>query len=86
MNRGDSQLITLKDAIDFLNELVKIDADALRALIGHRVPCNNGLVDHPTVQVGEFGGVFQVGMLGILNGLFGVNEDGYGFITVRGDN
>ena len=82
MNRKERQLVTLEDVIDFLNELVKIDADALRALIIHRVDCNEELALHPTVQVSGWpGDGYAVGMLGILNGLFGATEDGIGFLT-----
>jgi hypothetical protein len=56
----------------FLNTLVALDPDAMMALVESRVPCNEVLADHPTVQVhvGE-GGQPMVGLLGILNGLVG---------------
>lgn len=42
----------------------------MQALVESRVPCNDALADHPTVQVGEGpGGRPVVGLLGILNGL-----------------
>lgn len=75
------EYVTAVGVIDFLNELVKIDAGALKMLIDHRVICNEELALHPTVQVRETDDCYLVGMLGILNGLFGVDENEIGFIT-----
>jgi hypothetical protein len=58
----------------FLNELLEIDRPAMGAMIANRVPCNEGLADHPTVQVGKQNGGYHVGMLGILNGLCGIRQ------------
>ena len=69
--------VTLDETIDFLNELIKIDAPAIAALIANRVPCNKQLADHPTVQCTAQHGGFSVGMLGIINGLFGAHEGEY---------
>lgn len=58
---------TLDETIAFLNELVRIDPEAVRQLVETRVDCNQAMVDHPSViVVGS-----RVGLLGILNGLFG---------------
>lgn len=79
--------ITLDEAIVFLDSLVKIDASALCGLIEHRVLCNDALADHPTVQVGSPPGEpARVGVLGILNGLFGANEAGWGPIGANFDD
>ena len=56
-----------------LNEAYKADASAIHSLICNRVPCNQALADHPTIQV-EINNMtptetFSVGMLGIINGL-----------------
>lgn len=69
-----------------LNEIVKADRMALGALIEHRVPCNEALADHPTVQAhSENGKPTTVGLLGILNGLVGTIDagprKGWGFIA-----
>jgi len=72
--------------IVFLNELLKLDPQAIKILIEKRVPCNEALADHPTVQVqarekkDEPG--FAVGVLGIVNGLLGIDADGWGFVCV----
>lgn len=67
--------------VDFLNELLEIDRPAIAALIANRVPCNQRMADHPTVQVGAQHGGFHVGLLGILNGLCGIHENGMGAIA-----
>ena len=57
-----------KIAIDFLNDLLAKDPVMLNSIMNHYVNCNDEIMDHPTVQVdGD-----RVGILGILNGLFGI--------------
>ena len=68
--------------VDLLNELIKQDPDAMSALISARVPCGELLADHPTVQVGETDTGYEVGLLGILNGLCGADSKGRGFVAV----
>ncbi len=82
---GIRESITLDETIEFLNELIGIDRPAVAALLLNRVPCNERLARHPTVQVMRRNG-FQVGMLGILNGLFGADESGRGTITIMLDD
>lgn len=62
--------------VAYLNELVELDRQAIAALIANRVPCNEGVANHPSCQVGKQHGEYHVGLLGILNGLCGVYEDG----------
>jgi hypothetical protein len=76
-----------KDAgemVEFLNSLVETDRYAMADLLCQRVPCNRKLADHPTVQVAAHNrrdttippGGFRVGILGVLNGYYGIHEDG----------
>ena len=75
--------------VNLLNEVCETDRGAIDALVSHRVPCNESLAEHPTVQVGpalndvgpdvSFG--YVVGLCGILNGLCGVDENGWGLIA-----
>lgn len=74
--------MTIDDVIEFFNELVKIDRPATASLLLNRVPCNGDLARHPTVQVFKKNGG-QVGLLGILNGLFGTLGDGHGPIGLK---
>ena len=77
-----NQTVTPDKAVAYLNELIEIDGAAIGALIENRVPCNQSLAEHPSVQVsGEYDN-FKVGLLGILNGLFGADKSGWGTITV----
>lgn len=66
--------------IQRLNEIARVDPDAMAALIKTRVPCNDAMLRHPTVQVarqvGASDDAFEVGFLGMLNGIIGVIEDG----------
>jgi len=75
--------ITLQDTINLLNEMLALDARATYRLISSRAACNKELGDHPTIQVLDIG---EVGLLGVLNGLFGVDEEDYGAIAAVFDN
>ena len=75
------QSVTLDDLVNYLNELINIDKAAIAALINNRVPCNEQLAEHPTVQVLPQNDSHYVGLFGILNGLFGIHEDERGPIA-----
>lgn len=84
--------VTIDQAIELLNELVQLDRQCVTNLIRARfpttqrwsgtLPCNSALAQHPTVQCDSSG---AVGLLGIINGLFGTLDEGdragWGFIT-----
>lgn len=57
-----------KTFLDTLNEAVKADPVAMAALCESRVPCNDVLADHPTIQVCGFD-PSVVGVIGIVNGI-----------------
>lgn len=74
--------VTIQETVDFLNELLKTDPVAIASLFSVRMACNKALADHETVQVGALSvSYFQVGMIGILNGLFGIDEHRWGHIA-----
>lgn len=76
--------VTPAEAVNFLNTLLELDRTAVTQLVFQRVSCNRALADHETVQVSQAGPeFFKVGLLGILNGLFGVSEAGYGRIAAH---
>lgn len=81
-----NESITIEDALRVLNEAVKADREAMQALIDARVLCNDKLGKHPTIQVGRMDGCLRVGILGLLNGLFGTAEDGWGAIAAVFDD
>lgn len=90
----DRPSYTAADAVKVLNRIHAADPTVLPALIGHRIPCNEALADDPTVQVGPLpkdapvrdGREWEVGLLGIVNGLFGTRTRfGPGFIGAVAD-
>jgi len=74
--------VTPQETVDFLNELLQLDPDGMNAFFSTRVACNAKIARHETVQVGVLNPDYYVfGALGIFNGLFGIDEDGWGCIT-----
>lgn len=73
-----------EQVVELLNELLELDADAINALIRVRVDCNECIGNHATVQVRSVGNYgyegCEVGLLGILNGVFGTDGKGIGAI------
>ena len=75
--------VSKQETVDFLNHILKIDPDAVNNLFSIRVGCNKVLARHPSVQVGKItDDYFIVGMMGVLNGLFGSDEHGWGHIVI----
>lgn len=71
--------VTPHDAIALLNEASKLDPATIRNLISYRVLCRCDLADHPTIEVDTTeSGEPILGTLGIINGLFGVDENAHG--------
>lgn len=68
--------VTPDDVVNFLNEIALIDNTAISCLADDRVPCNEALAQHPTVQVKRDGVYRKVGFLGIINGLLGTYDEG----------
>jgi len=68
--------LSIDEALVVLNRAVKADPEAMEALIENHVPCNQALADDPEIQVRATAGMHSVGMLGILNGLFGIEDKG----------
>lgn len=77
------QTIDPNIVIDFLNSILKIDEKALNSLISHRVPCNKELGEHKTVQTLCDNSNYTVGLLGLLNGMCGKDENDWGFIVAE---
>ena len=75
--------ITPAQVVDFLNSLLKVDRRAMECLFNIRIFCNKKMADHPTVQAGAYGDKHFIGFVGILNGLFGINSDGWGCISMN---
>ena len=52
-----------------LTEAYVADPIAIQSLMNIQVDCNSKLSDHPTVQVRDHDGIYQVGALGLINGI-----------------
>jgi hypothetical protein len=58
------------------------DPDAMQSLVEARVQCNQALADDVTIQCGQLGaGKWEVGALGLINGLLGVRSNGCGYVA-----
>lgn len=88
----EERLQLAHDFVRVLNSAATLDKDAMHALAEHRVPCNSELAQHPTIQVRtkkvsnstgacSFVDSHKVGMLGILNGILGMDEFGNAYIA-----
>lgn len=80
--------VSVDDAIKVLNRIHKVDSTVLPTLIHYRVPCNKQVAEDSTIQVNSYtsaDGGSVVGFLGILNGIFGIQKDGWGYIMARAD-
>jgi hypothetical protein len=74
--------VTLDEAIAYLNDLLQCDQRAITELAITRVSCNDLLRDHETAQIHVDGNQQNfIGLLGVINGLFGVDENGFGSIA-----
>lgn len=72
-----SQKIVTKFAVDILNQALKYDPHGITRLFLHgRVKTNKLMADHPTIQVLEVDDEYEVGALGILNGILDVGGKG----------
>ena len=58
----------------------------MQQLVNFRVKCNEPLAEHETIQVWSVSEECYVGLMGILNGLFGIDENGWGFIAAVFDD
>lgn len=73
--------VTVETVVELLNEALRMDQLAVTDLVSERITVNKQLALHPTIQCVETGrGRFEMGLLGFLNGLFGVDEEKHGAI------
>lgn len=91
--------VSIAEVINVLNEACRLDSAAIVSLIETRVECNEGLAKHPTIQVAREAGSddaddsrtlnivmkYSVGFLGMINGIFGVDDAGWGTIGAKFD-
>lgn len=70
--------MTVKTIVDVLNDAFKTDPRAVDALLCARSPCNQAMVDHPTIMVGsknKKGDFPVVGILGVLNAIAATEDE-----------
>jgi len=73
-----------KRIVEVLDRAWEADPEAIAALIENRVLCNIDLAKDPTIQVGirPDRKSYEVGLLGILNGIAGVHPDNkWGYVA-----
>ena len=58
-------------AIDVLNDALSRDPEAMTRLVNLRVPCRKELGSHPAIRIQRLGDEHRVGVLGLINGIFG---------------
>jgi hypothetical protein len=77
--------------VKYLNELLEADSDCIKTLLETRVPCNEKLMNHESVTAicdsDSDGNPVnpRVGLLGVINGLLGVGQDGWHYIAAEID-
>ena len=75
--------VTIDETIALLNEILTLDSTSAHALVEDRWRCNEAITEHPPIRVSqEQPGAAHVGILGVLNGIFGVDDAGWGPISV----
>jgi len=81
--------VTPQEVCDLLNSLLKTDREFITNIMKTHIPCNKKVAEHPTVQVRgykDYPDSYTCDILGILNGLFGIQEDGMGAICYLMDD
>jgi hypothetical protein len=78
--------VSVDEVIELLNESFRLDPEWAHNFVETRTKCNDAVADHQTIQSGTRDGIKHVGPLGFLNGLFGVDDRGYGPIAASYDD
>lgn len=78
-----NEIVKVKDIIKVLNEALKIDGNAINELFSKRVEVNNKLANHKSIQVRQQKEekTCTLSILGLLNGIIGIDKNVYGPIT-----
>jgi len=75
--------VSAQYVVDFLNELLRLDKYALTDMMSERITVNKGLKNHPLLKTKELvEGVREVGLLAIINGLFGLEGETFAIEVV----
>lgn len=71
--------VTIEDAVALLNQALALSPAAVSSLTLHRVRCGDVFDSHPTITVG--GEARWLGLLGLLNGIFGTVAERIGVVV-----
>lgn len=71
------------EAVRVLNEALALDPATVERLLMTRYQCRKGLADHSTIQCRDD---LTVSGLGLINGLFGVDDESWGWIEMNVDD
>ena len=78
---------SIDEVIKILNRSIESDQIAITKLMSYRVLCNDKLADDESIQcLNDDRGGCSIGCLGLINGLFGIDDNGHGPITAVYDN
>jgi hypothetical protein len=79
--------VTIESVCETLNSLLELEPETMQSLLAFRVECGQAMAEHETVQVKDEGaGKYTVGILGLLNGVFGKDENGNGNLCAMYSN
>lgn len=70
--------VTIDEMVTFLNEFLSLDPQATSEFLNRRILVNDLVVNHPTIQCRVKDNQGSINLIGLLNGLFGIDEKGYG--------
>ena len=68
----------VRHALRILNEALDRDAVSITHLVNTRIPCDERLSKHGTIQTRVLNGPHMVGVLGVINGILGYKQGGIG--------
>jgi hypothetical protein len=86
------RVVTVEHAVRVLQRAFEADPEAMRLLFSTRTRCNEELSRDPSIQVAkktehdmysEHGEPYSLGFMGLLNGIFGVDEERWGAIAAK---
>ena len=82
--------VSAQFVVEFLNQLLRLDKYALTDMMSERIVVNRDLRNHPTIQTSWTGKVLpkedgkppEVGLLAIINGMFGMEGETFAIEVV----
>jgi hypothetical protein len=75
-----------QQAVDVLNQALAADPKAIQLLFDYRVSVGDTVADHESIMVRTKQGKHTLGVLGLLNGILGLNEKGTGPVMAEIDD